>query len=44
MSTSAASERVFSLVKATFGKANDRMLADGVQGSVMLRYNKRMVG
>ena len=42
--TSAASERVFSLVKAMFGKANDRILADGVQGSVMLRYNKRMVG
>ena len=42
--TSAASERVFSFVKAMFGKANDRILADGVQGSVMLRYNKRMVG
>ena len=41
--TSAASERVFSLVKAMFGKANDRILADGVQGSVMLRYDKRMV-
>ena len=41
---SAASERVFTLVKSMFGKANDRMLVDGVQGSVLLRYNKRQVG
>ena len=39
-----ASERVFTLVKSMFGKANDRMLADGVQGSVLLRYIKRQVG
>ena len=42
--SSAASERVFSLVKSMFGKEQLSSLADFVQGSVMLRYNKRNVG
>ena len=41
--TSAASERVFSLVKSMYGKGRDSSLADELQGSVMLRYNKRSV-
>ena len=36
--TSAASERVFSLVKSMYGKGHDSALADELQGSVMLRY------
>ena len=39
--SSAPSERVFSLVEAMFGHSQDRMLADQLQGSVILRYNKR---
>ena len=42
--TSAASERVFSLVEAMFGKDQDRALSDLIRGSLMLRYNKRNVG
>ena len=42
--SSAASERVFSLVKAMFGKDQLSSLGDQLQGSVMLRYNKRNVG
>ena len=42
--SSAASERVFSLVKSMFGKEQLSSLADFVQGSVMSRYNKRNVG
>ena len=42
--TSAASERVFSLLQAMFGKTSDAALSDLIQGSLMLRYNKRNVG
>ena len=42
--SSAASERVFSLVKEMFGKDQLSAMADLVQGSLMLRYNKRCVG
>ena len=42
--TSAASERIFSMVKAMFGKERNQALADDLQGSIMLRYNKRVVG
>ena len=42
--TSAASERVFSLLEAMFGKDSDSALSDLIQGSLMLRYNKRNVG
>ena len=42
--TSAASERVFSLVDAMFGRDQLRSLADQLQAGVMLRYNKRIVG
>ena len=39
-----ASERVFSLVKCMFGKDQLSSLGDQLQGSVMLRYNRRNVG
>ena len=42
--TSAASERVFSLLEEMFGKGMDASLADLIQASLMLRYNKRRVG
>lgn len=42
--SSAAAERVFSLVEAMFGKDQSTVLADMIQGSTMLRYNKRVVG
>ena len=42
--TSAASERVFSLLEAMFGKDQDASLSDLIQGALMLRYNKRRVG
>ena len=42
--SSAASERVFSLVKNMFGKEQFAAMADFIQGSLMLRYNKRRVG
>ena len=42
--TSAASERVFSLLEAMFGKDQDATLSDLIQGALMLRYNKRRVG
>ncbi len=42
--TSAASERVFSLLEAMFGKDQDASLSDLIQGALMLRYNKRQVG
>jgi hypothetical protein len=42
--TSAASERVFSLVEGMFGADQLTALADQLQASVMLRYNKRQVG
>ena len=41
--TSAACERVFSLVDAMFGEDQRSSLADQVQAGVMLRYNKRQV-
>jgi hypothetical protein len=39
-STSAAAERVFSLVEAIFGTEQLSLLADQVQAGAMLRYNK----
>ena len=42
--TSAASERVFSLLEAMFGKGHDASLADLIQAALMLRYNGRQVG
>ena len=42
--TSAASERVFSLLEAMFGKDQDSALAHLIQGALMLSYNKRAVG
>ena len=41
---SAASERVFSLLEAMFGKDQISALSDMIQGALMLRYNKRTVG
>ena len=42
--SSAAVERVFSLANNMFGDAQLSSLADYVQTSIMLRYNKRVVG
>ena len=42
--TSAASERVFSLLEAMFGKDHDAALSDLIQAALMLRYNERRVG
>ena len=42
--TSEASERVFSLLEAMFGKDQDASLSDLIQGSLMLRYNERRIG
>ena len=42
--TSAAAERVFSLVEAMYGHEQRSALADQLQAALMLRYNKRMVG
>ena len=42
--TSAASERVFSLVEAMYGHEQHSVLADQLQAAVMLRYNKRLLG
>ena len=41
---SAASERVFALLEAIFGKDQDGSLSDMLQAALMLRYNKRIVG
>ena len=41
---SAAAERVFSLLKLFFGADRDTSLADQIQSTVMLNYNKRQVG
>eukprot|EP00966_Prymnesium_polylepis_P124554 2880804-Prymnesium_polylepis.2 len=38
---SAAAERVFSLLKMFFGSECDTALADVIQATLMLRYNKR---
>ena len=42
--SSAASERVFSLVKCMFGKDQLSSLGDQLQGSAMLRYNRHNIG
>ena len=42
--TSAASERVFSLLKAMFGDSQLGALGDYLEAALMLRYNKRSVG
>eukprot|EP00966_Prymnesium_polylepis_P280074 6470758-Prymnesium_polylepis.1 len=42
--TSAASERVFSLLEDMFGKDQDSSLSDLIQAALMLRYNQRQVG
>ena len=39
--SSAAAERVFSLLKASFGDQQDSSLQDYVETSLMLQYNKR---
>ena len=39
--SSAAAERVFSILAASFNDQQDRALADYLQASVMLQYNKR---
>ena len=41
---SAASERVFALLKNMFGATQDSALADYIEAALMLRYNKRQVG
>lgn len=41
---SAAAERVFSLLNSMFGDTQYSALADCIQASLMLRYNKRVVG
>ena len=41
---SAAAKRVFSLLKIFFGSDRDTALADVIQTTLMLRYNKRTVG
>ena len=41
---SAASERVFSLLKAMFGDASMTTFSDYIQAALMLKYNKRTVG
>ena len=42
--TSAASERVISLLEAMFGKDQDSSVSDLIQAALMLRYNGRKVG
>ena len=42
--TSAACERVFSMVDSMYGSDQLSVLADQVQAGVMLRYNERSVG
>ena len=39
--SSAAAERVFSMLKAAFSEQQDAALADYLQASLMLRYNRR---
>ncbi len=39
--SSAASERVFSLLKASFNEQQDSTLQDYLESSLMLQYNKR---
>ena len=40
--SSAASERVFSLLKSMFGENQLRSLGDQIESGLMLRYNKRL--
>ena len=40
MPNSASAERVFSLLKAMFGDARASSLADLIEGSLMLKFNK----
>ena len=42
-SSSAASERVFSLLKTMYPEQRASALADNIEASLMLRYNKRLV-
>ena len=42
--SSAASERVFSLVENLYGQDQLKVLADQLQGATMLSYNKRAIG
>ena len=42
--SSAAAERVFSLLKSMFGDMQMTTLADYIQAALMLRYNKRVLG
>ena len=42
--SSAACERVFSLLAAMFGEQQMHALADYIQAALMLKYNKRVVG
>ena len=39
--SSAAAERVFSLMKASFNRSQDRALQDYIEASLMLQYNRR---
>jgi hypothetical protein len=41
---SAGAERVFSLLKVFFGSERDTALADVIQSTLMMHYNKRSVG
>ena len=41
---SAASERVFSLLKLFFGPQQDSLLADQIEVALMLAYNNRVLG
>ena len=41
---SACCERVFSLMSSMFNTGQDSLLADCLQASLMLKYNKRVVG
>ena len=42
--TSAASERVFALLKAMFSDTQIHAISDYIEAALMLRYNKRTVG
>ena len=41
---SAAAERVFSLLKCMWGDTQLSALTDMIQASLMLKYNKRVLG
>ena len=42
--SSAACERVFSMLERLFSDLQDRALADSIEAACMLVYNKRYVG